>query len=165
MLGLTSLAGAAEPPAPSIELTYEQFVAQCAKPEQSQVQRAPREIRLVCSSREVTWLAAQPGSIPLAGSRSVSTSLLSDKFKVSTGTRELPVTARAGTCHRFEEVIETYTSEIPLTCEDVMGFKAPIAEYCASQLDEGKDNNPKAVSTERTGRIVDTCGQAVAPRG
>lgn len=170
---LAGVARAAEPegekpdPRPvraPVELSFEQFVAQCANPEQGQVQRAPREIRLVCSNREVTWLAAQPGALPLPGSRQVSTALLSDKFRVSSGTRAVEVSARAGSCHRFEEVVETFTTEVPMTCEDVVGIKVAIEEYCSQELDEQKDRNPKATTTERTGRVIDTCASTVLPR-
>ena len=142
-------------------VTFEQFAHQCAHPEKNQVQRAPREIRLVCTNREVNWLAAQPGIIPLAASRSVSTALLSDKFRVAGVTREAPVVRRDGTCHRFEEVIETYTTEVPFTCEElgktIGQDKGDPSELCLSILDEGKEKNARAVQVERTGRVVDTC--------
>lgn len=142
-------------------VTFEQFSGQCAHPEKNQVQRAPREIRLVCSNREVNWLAAQPGIVPLAASRSVSTAVLSDKFRVAAVTREAPVVRRDGACHRFEEVIETYTAEVPFTCEElgqaIGQGKGDPSDLCLSILEDGKEKNSRAVQVERTGRVVDTC--------
>ncbi len=147
--------GAAQ--AGTVDVTFEKFVAQCAEPEKSEVQRAPREIRVVCDNREVTWMAASPGEIPLPQSRAVSTSILSDKFRVAATSRAVPSVARAGTCHRFEEVVETYSLEMPMTCEDIVGLKVGVEELCAGALDEGKDRNVKAIQTVRTGRVIDTC--------
>jgi hypothetical protein len=151
------LVGVGSAQAGSVDVSFEKFVAQCAEPEKSEVQRAPREIRVVCDNREVTWLAASPGEIPLPQARSVSTSILSDKFRVAATSRVVPSTTRAGTCHRFEEVVETYSLEIPMSCEEVVGLKVGVEELCASALDEGKDRNVKAIQTVRTGRVIDTC--------
>jgi hypothetical protein len=140
-----------------IDVSFEKFAAQCASPEKSEVQRAPREIRLVCDNREVTWIAAAPGEVRLPSSRSVSTALLSDKFKVAAASRSVPSIPKAGACHRFQEVVETYSLEIPMSCEDILGLKVGIQEMCASALDEGRDKNVKAIQTVPTGRVIDTC--------
>ncbi|MFN7685284.1 MAG: hypothetical protein ACK5QT_07730 [Oligoflexia bacterium] len=143
-----------------IQVSFEKFVAQCSAPEKSEVQRAPREIRVVCDNREVNWVAAQPGELPLSASRSVTTAILSDKFKVATASRAVPTVARAGTCHRFQEVVETYSLEIPMTCEDITSLKVPVEELCASALEDGKEKNVKAIQMVPTGRVLDTCLQA-----
>ncbi|MEN9722814.1 MAG: hypothetical protein RJB38_800 [Pseudomonadota bacterium] len=161
-----SAGGAAGSPAPGSEqaskpsamiVSLEKFREQCQDPSKSEVQRAPREIRLVCRNREVTWHAAVPGEVPLKSQRTVSTAIVSDKFRVAEVTKNLEVAPTPGTCQRYQEVIEDYAMEIPVSCEEVLHEKVGVEDLCASRLDESKDKNESAIQVQSTGRYIDTC--------
>jgi hypothetical protein len=153
-------AGGAAPQAPSVlTVSLEKFKQQCADPSKSEIQRAPQDIKLVCRNHEVTWLAAAPGEIPLKSVRTVSTTVISDKFRVAEVSKNVDVIQAAGSCQRFQEVIEQYAVEVPVTCEQVLHDKVEAEDLCQNAIDESKDKNESAVQVAATGRVIDTCAQ------
>jgi len=151
-------AGGAEPQAPSVlTVSLEKFKQQCADPNKSEVQRAPQDIKLVCRNHEVTWLAAAPGEVPLKSVRTVSTAVISDKFRVAEVSKNVDVIQAAGSCQRFQEVVEQYAVEVPVTCEQVLHDKVHVEDLCQNAIDDSKDKNESAVQASATGRFIDTC--------
>ncbi len=151
-------AGGTAPQAPSVLMvSLEKFKQQCADPSKSEIQRAPQDIKLVCRNHEVTWLAAAPGEVPLKSVRTVSTAVISDKFRVAEVSKNVDVVQAAGSCQRFQEVIEQYAVEVPVTCEQVLHDKVQAEDLCQNAIDESKDKNESAVQVAATGRFIDTC--------
>lgn len=151
-------AGTGAPQAPSaLTVSLDKFKQQCAEPNKSEVQRAPQDIKLVCRNHEVTWLAVAPGEVPLKSVRTVSTAVVSDKFRVAEVSKNVETLQAAGSCQRFQEVIEQYAVEVPVTCEQVLHDKIPVDDLCQNAIDESKDKNESAVQVSATGRFIDTC--------
>jgi hypothetical protein len=151
-------AGTTAPQAPSVLMvSLEKFKQQCADPNKSEVQRAPQDIKLVCRNHEVTWLAASPGEVPLKTVRTVSTAVISDKFRVAEVSKNVDVIQAAGSCQRFQEVVEQYAVEVPVTCEQVLHDKIQVEDLCQNAIDDSKDKNESAVQVAATGRFIDTC--------
>lgn len=146
------------PQAPAtVALSLEKFKQQCQDPRKSEVQRAPQDIKLICRNHEVTWVASAPGEVPLKSVRTVSTSVISDKFRVAEFSKSVDSSPTPGSCHRFQEVIEQYAVEVPVTCEQVLHDKFPIEDFCRISIDDSKDKNEVAVQVNPTGRVIDTC--------
>jgi hypothetical protein len=151
-------AGTTAPPAPSVlTVSLEKFKQQCADPNKSEVQRAPQDIKLVCRNHEVTWIAALPGVVPLKSVRTVSTAVISDKFRVAEVSKNVDSLQAAGSCQRFQEVVEQYAVEVPVTCEQVLHDKVQVEDLCQNAIDDTKDKNESAVQVASTGRFIDTC--------
>ncbi len=151
--------GEPEPPIarPAVDVTWEQFKQQCQDPMRGDVQRAPQEVRLVCTDQLTSWVASAPGEVALKSSRSVSTAVVSDKFKVAASVRDVEALQRPGTCHRFKEVVETFTTEFPVTCDELINGKQEVQDLCLGKIDDSKEKNPKIIDIQETGKFVDTC--------
>jgi hypothetical protein len=139
-------------------ISWEELKDRCAHPEQFDVQRAPQNILLRCEDRRLIWQAAPSGEVALPGSRQVASGVFTDKFYVEAQRREVLVAGKSGSCHRFKEVEETLVVERPLSCDEVLGIKGDLTEFCASLTEATKGNNPKAVEWKDTQRVIDTCG-------
>jgi hypothetical protein len=149
------------PLVPTKAITWDEMRDRCAHPEQFDVQRAPQHIRLQCADSRIVWLASMPGEIALPSSRMVTSAVFSDKFFVESMQKDVQILSKNGSCHRFKEVEETYIVERPMSCEEIMGIKGDLGDFCASSLDAAKGTNPKVVDQRDTGRMIDTCGLAL----
>ena len=145
-------------PTPVRTISFEEMKERCAHPEQFDVQRAPQNIRVQCSDTQYSWIAMESGQFQLPARRKVSETLFSDKFFVATQNRDVEVAAGSGTCQRFKEVEQRFTIERTLTCDELLGIKGDLTDYCVSILDSSKGSNPKLVDTKDTGSVLDTCG-------
>lgn len=140
-----------------LALSLDKFRQQCQDPSKSEVQRAPQDIKFICRSHEVTWQASIPGEIPLKSERTVSTTIVSDKFRVAEISKSVPSLQIAGVCQRYQEVVEDYSVEVPLSCNDVLNEKQSIEEICTAQVNESREKYESAVQVKATGRVLDTC--------
>lgn len=147
-----------------LAVTLERFRQQCQDPSKSEVQRAPQDIKMVCRNHEVTWIAAIPGEIPLKSERVVSTAIVSDKFRVAEVSKQAPSISLSGVCQRYQEVVEDYAVEVPVSCSDLLNEKQNVDDLCASHIDESKDKNESAIQVKATGRVIDTCVGLVNPQ-
>jgi hypothetical protein len=167
--GGTALAGVEagpKDPAHTPALTWEQFKESCLHPEQFNNQVAPKDIRVQCTDVTRDFITASPGQVPLPGARRVVYAVFSNKYHVNADQREVPMLNKGGSCLRFREVERALTIEKRLTCEDILGIKSDLAEYCASSLMIAKGANPKLVESHDTGRVIDTCnGGAITDFG
>jgi len=144
-------------PASPLSVSLERFRQQCQDPSKSEVQRAPQDIKLICRNHEITWVASVPGEIPLKSVRTVSTAVVSDKFRVAEVSKDVGTPQAAGACQRYQEVIEEYALEVPVSCEDILNGKTQLEDICTSHIDDSKDKNEAAVQAKATGRVIDTC--------
>jgi len=151
-------AGGGAPVATTFQVTLEKFRDQCTNPLKSEVQRAPQDIKLVCRNQEVTWVATAPGEVPLKSVRTMTASLVSDKFRVAEVSSNVDVIQRKGSCQRYQEVVENFATEVAITCDEVINHKGPIEDICTQKVDESKDKNESAIQLLATGRVIDTCG-------
>lgn len=143
---------------PTPSLTWEQFKDSCLHPQQFNSQIGPRDIRIQCTDVTREFVGTSPGQVALPGNRRVIFAVFSDKYHVNASQAEDPITNRTGSCMRFKEVERTVTIEKKLSCDDVLGIKSDLADYCASTLSITKGANPKLIDTRETGRFIDTCG-------
>ncbi len=144
-------------PVKSFEVSWEDFKARCADPDSFDNQRAPKEIRLQCTSVEREYVPDAPGYFEMQSGKQVLTSLLSDKFSVSSSQHPFVAEMKPLSCLRYKEVEKSMTIERPLTCAEVLGMKSDPAEFCASVLDHTKGSHPKLIDVRETGNLVDPC--------
>lgn len=159
--------GKGPPPAPgnspaeegpaAATVSLEKFRQQCQDPRKSEVQRAPQDIKLVCRNHEITWIATAPGEVPLQSVRTVSTAVISDKFRVAEVSKKVEAAPIGGSCQRFLEVIEQYAVEVPLSCEQILDGKASLDDLCVAAIDDSRGKNDVGVQVTPTGRAIDTC--------
>lgn len=142
------------------QLSWADFRNSCLHPEQYGVQVPSRQITVTCIDKQNVWLADAPGQVVLDTTRRMTAKLVSDKFQVAQTVSELPAFSKTGACHRFKEVEETVAIEHKITCDDALGIKGELGEFCAGVVDEAKGENPKVVETKDTGRALDTCANA-----
>ena len=153
--------GAAGPGQPQAAVVaWEEFRERCAQPEKFDVQRAPQNIRVQCTDQRLTWMAAPATALTLPCERTVGGAVFSDKFYVANSERAFEMSAKAGSCHRFQEVEERISIERPVSCEEVLGVKGDVHEWCASVLDGVRMTNPKLIERHETNRVFDTCADA-----
>lgn len=139
-------------------ISLDEFRERCLDPNKFIQQKQPQNIRIQCTDTQLEYVAAEPGYVPLGGARRVHSTLLSDKFVVAAGDgKDLPVIAQKGSCLRFKEIEKTLTVERPMSCNEIVGMKATVDEYCISALDAVKGKNPKLASVRETGKLVDSC--------
>ncbi len=150
-------AGPVSPAESATEVSFERFREQCADPSKSEVQRAPQDIRVVCRNQEQTWIAGVPGRIPLKSERRVGITVVSDKFKVAETSSEVEAVQSSGACQRYQEVIEDFSIEVPVSCAEILDMKIGFSELCRARIDESRGKNESAVQVRATGREVDTC--------
>ena len=143
----------------STSISWEDLKERCLHPEQFDVQKAPQNIKIQCADTTVEFVPTLAGQVSLASTRTVVSAVLTDKFHVLAGTAVVPVASKPGTCMKFKEVEKTLTVEKPLSCNELLGIKGELAEYCASQLDHVKAANPKVIQVRDTGKVLDTCNK------
>jgi hypothetical protein len=141
-------------------LTWEQFKDSCLHPEQFNNQTPPKDIKIQCTDVQREFVTTSPGQLPLPGNRKVIYAVFSNKYHVNADQREEPILNKGGSCLKFKEVERTITVERKLTCDDILGIKSELAEYCSSVLSISKGANPKLVDSHDTGRFIDTCGSS-----
>jgi len=142
----------------SRSISWDEFRARCANPRDFDVQVPPQNIKVQCTDDRTLWVASDPGTLALPSQRVVSMGVFADKFFVNTSQDLVPMATQEGSCHRFKEVEQTFTIEQPLTCDQILGMKGSIADYCVAVLDSAKGANPKLTDQKDTGRVIDTCG-------
>lgn len=140
-------------------LSWDQFRESCIHPEEFNNQVPPSNIRIQCTDIHKEFVQSAPGQVQLPGNRRIIFAVFSNKYHVNADQREEPILNNKGSsCMRYKEVEKTLTVERRLTCEDVLGMKASLPEFCSSLLTVAKGANPKLVDSRDTGRFVDTCG-------
>lgn len=145
-------------------ISWEEFKYRCsdAKDKPLNRQGKPLNIRVVCTNVEREYIPGEAGSIPLEASRMVVTTVHSDKFSVAEMNKAYaPAQGKGGgTCVRYKEVERTIQGQSNLSCEQILGMKGDINDYCATNLDSLKGASPKLITTRETGNVHDTCGSA-----
>ena len=141
----------------SFEINWEDFKARCADPDSFDNQRAPKEIRLQCTSVEREFVPDAPGVLELDSGRQIVTTLLSDKFSVSASQNPLVTQPKTVSCLRYKEVEKSMTLERAMSCVEVLSMKGEPHEYCGSLLNHAKGSNPKLIDVRETGNSVDPC--------
>lgn len=151
-------------PAPGVSasISWEELKDRCLHPEQFDVQRPPQNIKLQCSETRLEFVPTPAGQIAIAGSRSIMTTLLSDKFHAVAGTADLPVQGKPAACLRYKEVEKILTLERPMSCQEILSVKGDLTEYCTSALDRARGSQPKLMQGRDTGRILDTCSASIS---
>ena len=140
-------------------LTWQDFREACRHPAQFGSQRAPQNVKVLCTNQQTTWVAAPSGEVNLQGARRLTIAVTSDKYHVAPFAAEVPVYSKVGSCSRFREVVETYTApERVVSCDEILGYKGELADLCAEEVDKSKGNDSKLIQTLETGRMIDTCG-------
>lgn len=143
---------------PGKPISFAELRERCLHPETFDVQRAPQNIRVLCTDSRLVWAASAPGEVNLPCRRKVTSGLFADKFFVNAEQRELPIYAKSGSCHRFKEIEETLTVERPLSCAEILAIKGELTDFCSSVVEAAKGANPKLVEVRETGNVRDTCG-------
>lgn len=157
-------AGKAPVPAPGVaaSISWEELKDRCLHPEQFDVQRPPQNLKLQCSEARVEFVPTPAGQIAISGSRSVVSTMLSDKFHVTAGALDLPSMAKPASCLRYKEVEKVLTLEKPMSCNEILGLKGDLGEYCTNALDRARGASPKLTQVRDTGRILDTCSASIS---
>jgi len=141
------------------QISFEEFKARCANPDQFDVQRAPQNIRVQCAEQHREFVAAPAGEFPLPNERKISTAVLADKFFVSMEEKTVPLVAAHGSCLKFKETQQSLTIERTLNCEEILAIKNGLDEFCIPALDAAKAENPRLIQVQETGKIMDTCSK------
>jgi hypothetical protein len=145
-------------------ISWDEFKYRCsdAKDKPQNMQGKPLNIHVVCTNIEREFIPGEPGSIPLDASRLVVATVHSDKFSVAEMNKAYQPAAGkgGGTCVRYKEVERTIQGQSNLSCDQILGMKGDINDYCATNLDSLKGASPKLITTHETGNVRDTCGSA-----
>jgi hypothetical protein len=152
--------GREDRPTPSRAVTWEELLDRCQHPQNYDTQVPPHNIKIQCSDVQREYVASAPGELPLPAIRNVVSAVFSDKFHVAAGEQAYALKGKGGSCLRFKEVEKTLRIEKPLGCEEALGIKGSVQDYCASVLDLHKGGNPKLVEVKETGNVIDTCGSS-----
>ncbi len=166
LAGSVAMAGGDKPEGqPTKPISIEELQARCLNPGQFEQQHAPQNITIQCTDTQTSWVAGAPGEVSLDSSRQVTTAIFSDKWHVDAKTDNVAIQGKAGTCLRFKEVQATFTVEQKLTCDEILGRKEGITDFCASVLDRSKHENPKLIEMSDTGNLIDNCPQVESKPG
>ena len=140
-------------------ISLEEFQAHCANPLQFPAQVPPSNITLHCRSLETQFVPEAPGVVATGVTRHIQAQISSNKWAVGNNQHAegLPAAPKPETCPRFKEVETALAHDINLTCDDVIGIKGPLEEYCAAATDRERNSNPQQITKRDTGRVIDTC--------
>ena len=177
-------------PVESREVTWDELKARCANPKGFPTQHAPEQIRVQCTETRREYLPENPGVVRLPAARTVTTALVSDKYSVSSVSKDFPIESKSGSCLRFREVEYTGTIERVLSCAEIVNVKGDLQDFCGSALELHHDGKypgkippkmagntdpatagkphwggkfPKGVQIRETENRIDTCPMAEGP--
>jgi hypothetical protein len=139
-------------------ISWDELKERCLHPRQFENQAPIVNAQIECTDTSRSWAAAAPGEVALPGYRKITTRVTTDKFAVAEQESELEIPSKGGSCQRFKEIEQTLTIEVPVSCDQILGHKGTLAEFCSGELDKSKGANPKLVQTKDTGNMLDTCG-------
>ena len=144
------------------ELTYDSFKQSCLDENFQGQQRAPQKIKILCRNSMTTWQPIESAPMRLEESRSISAELFSDKYHVATSDYQVATPENITTCPSFREVVKTVTLERALTCDQVKADEQQdLKDLCLTVIDEEIAANADLVEVKPTGRVLNTCGDAV----
>lgn len=155
-----------EKPGNKQPISFDEFRERCANPQHFIQQSPPTNIVISCRDEHTSWVNGASGEIPLESTRQITTQLNSSKWTVDGQARSVYAQGKLGSCVRFKEVVETFTAERALTCDDINGGKGKgvinLEEFCVQLVNGAKGNKPgkpKGGDLRETGRVIDTCGE------
>lgn len=138
-------------------LTFEEFKAACTNPARFRNQVPQSNIQISCKSVTHRWVNDSQGSMALEGSKDITTSITSDKYKVDAETSPQQQQDAVMACPSFKEVAETVETVRSLTCDEIVAYQGTPADYCSSALQDLVNSNPGAVVSQDTGNKKDLC--------
>lgn len=143
-------------------LTFAQFKQLCLNPGQFNAQRPPQKISITCANKVTKWVPAETTNpLDMKTTRTVTTSLISDKAQVRSTTVLIPAEPVVMDCPVMKEVVATIEIEKPVTCKDVVGKNVSLTEFCVTGLDtvitESTTNDLDLEDVVETGRVFKSC--------
>jgi hypothetical protein len=138
-------------------LSWEEFRESCENPGKFHNQAPPSNITIQCSDNYTEFLNGQPGQIPLPVGRKITTSVFSNKYHVRESTQPVVAESKMGSCFQFKEVEKKIKIEQSLSCDDVIGMKFTLTDYCVSVLNAAKESKSRLIESRETGREMNTC--------
>jgi hypothetical protein len=144
-------------PAERTVINWDDMKDRCLHPERLEGFKGQANIKLLCSDTSVEFVPAAPGQLPLAGTRTVVSTVVGDRFQSEAKNLSFPLQGKGGSCLRFKEVEKKLSIEKAITCGEVLSQKADLGQVCQNAVDQMKGANPRLVQVRETGKVVDTC--------
>ena len=144
-------------------ISFSELKEACVNPAKFHNQIAPTNIQISCQNLSYKWLPDAEGLLPMPSTRTVKSSVSSDKYTVGTVTAPLASPAQDMNCPRFKQVTNKVETVVNVTCEEILAFQGELTDYCTGALDRLIGANPAAIIQEDTGMSLDTCQGEARP--
>lgn len=160
-----ALTVAAQTAAAQQAMNFSQLKEACLNPAKFQNQIQPTNIKIDCSDRQVTWVASADDQTNLPGLRVVGHSVSSDKYAVALTKEQVKIDSTVVACPVMKQIEETIATAQSLTCAQITSFQGTATELCTQVIDQLRVNNPAAILTKETGKVVHLCKPADSGNG
>lgn len=154
--GLMLVASAAVA-APHQQLSFEELKMACKDPKKFQNQLEPASIKMDCSDKVLKYVPAGEGTMTMPAKRTVYFNVSSDKYTVPNSQEEVREESFTGSCPVLKQIEEIISVSQEVTCEQIKNYQGTATQLCISLLDGMKKDNPSAVQTRETGKVVSFC--------
>jgi hypothetical protein len=144
-------------------ITFSELKEACVNPAKFHNQIAPTNIQIACQNLSYKWIPDTEGLLPMPSTRTVKSSVSSDKYTVGTVTAPLASPSQDMNCPRFKQVADKVETVVNVTCDEILAFKGELTDYCTGAVDRLIGGNPAAVTQEDTGMSLDTCQGEARP--
>jgi hypothetical protein len=145
-------------------MSFDDVRAACLNPSRFHNQTAPTNIQISCKDLQTKWIPDADGSLKMGCGRHITASLISDKYTTQSISGLVPMAQQVAACPRFKEVTETIEAVRAVSCQELIEFTGNAIEFCAGAINSLKSVNPKAISVQDSGRIVDLCSSKAGQR-
>jgi hypothetical protein len=138
-------------------INFDQLKEACQNPARFHNQNAPKNIEISCQDSLSKYVPAASGSVNLPVSRSVTTSMASDKYSMSAMAAEVKMADTVVECPKFTKVIENLSLTRGVSCQDLLSFEGTATDFCLNQITELRAVNPEAISVTTTENVISLC--------
>jgi hypothetical protein len=142
-------------------LSFDEIRDACSNPSKYQNQIAPQNLQITCEEHVSQWVPYQAKDMTLPRSRYIISSLTADKYQVLPRTHAMDVDMYTAQCPSFKEILQATSFSKATSCDELLSFKGGEQEFCAGILDKARQDNPKIVQINDSGRVVEFCTESV----
>lgn len=137
-------------------LTFSDLRMACQNPARFHNQSAPTNIQISCKDIQYKWVPDDGGTVKMANSRNLMTSVYSDKYTVYP-TAKGTSSAQSAPCPQFKQVAEIVETVRALSCDELIAFTGSADDLCLGAVDALKGANKEAVAVSQTGQFFNLC--------
>jgi len=157
IFAVLSLALGASAASAGSNVGWQDLKAACENPGRFHNQIAPKNIEISCEDTQTRYLPTKSGTVDLNVSRSVTSSVISDKYSVSPRTDAIAMANEVAACPQYRKVEETLTLNRAISCDEILAYVGSATDFCMGLASELRAANPDVVQVTEKEEYVSLC--------